>query len=55
METKELQKQSGVTNVSRVMDRLVTAYGERFAAAIRLPHRKGNGGYAAKVQPFRGG
>ena len=49
METAELENLSGVTNPSRVMKRLAHTFA---AAAVRLPGKKGAGGYFVRVKPF---
>jgi hypothetical protein len=53
MDTREIQNESGVTNVSRVIGQLCNGYGKVFAAAIRTPEgRKGSGGYLIRVRPL---
>jgi hypothetical protein len=46
----ELENESGVTNVSRVLRRLVKSYDGQFADAIRMPGKKCAGGYLIHVK-----
>jgi hypothetical protein len=46
MTLPELVDQSGVAEAGKVLARLVVKYGGSFAAAIRRPGRRGEGGYA---------
>jgi len=46
----EIEDEADVTNVSRIVRRLVTAYSGRFATAVRRPGRKGKGGYLIHVR-----
>jgi hypothetical protein len=50
MSLGKLVDESGVPHAARVLARLVAKYSGRFAAAVRRPRRKGNGGYAARVR-----
>jgi hypothetical protein len=52
METSELEKKSGVTNVSRAMKFLAEWNGGIFEGAIRIPKAKAKGGYFISVQPL---
>jgi len=53
MDSSTLTDKSGVTNIARVMKRLQGGYGGIFSDAIRLPGKKGTGGYFACVRTLR--
>lgn len=51
MDTRDLETASGVTNIPRVIGRLIEGYQGQFAAAIRTPNGKKNaGGYFVRVR-----
>jgi hypothetical protein len=45
-----LVDQSGVVNAQKILGNLTKKYEGRFAAAIRLPKRKGRGGYFVRIR-----
>lgn len=52
LNTPEIERRSGVNNVSRAVTHLCKAYGGKFAPAIHRPLRRG-GGYFICVRPLR--
>jgi hypothetical protein len=46
----ELVRHTGVNHAHKVLARLTTKYGGRFATAIRRPGKRGQGGYHVRVQ-----
>ena len=50
MSQGDLIDQTGLAHAHKVLARLAAKYGGAFAAAIRLPGKKGNGGYAVLIR-----
>jgi hypothetical protein len=51
MSARELVRVSGWAAARRTLARLRRSYGGLFAGAVRMPGRKGAGGYRADVRP----